>query len=199
MDGDGQRGGSAGPSPGPRLVDATLLDHLGDGICVLDGNWSFVLVNEVAARMVGGTPVGLVGRSIWDVLPGAAGSDLERQLRRALDHQEPVDVEVHLEALDRWFSVRAVPTPGGMTVDFQDSSARHAADRALGALLAQSRRRPRRHRRRSRATGLRPAGPRSTAGRAAGHRPPRRARARRPPPSGGEGIGRVDVGACSGD
>ena len=143
MDGDGQRGGSAGPSPGPRLVDATLLDHLGDGICVLDGNWSFVLVNEVAARMVGGTPVGLVGRSIWDVLPGAAGSDLERQLRRALDHQEPVDVEVHLEALDRWFSVRAVPTPGGMTVDFQDSSARHAADRALGALLAQSRRQQR--------------------------------------------------------
>lgn len=140
---DGDPDTSPPPQSRPQQVDVALLDRMRDGIFVLDRGWTYVFCNEAGAQMVGRTVDELIGCNIWEAFPEAVGSMFDRSYRQALDRQETVEFEAHFDPLGRWYTVRAFPSPDGLTINFQDSSARHAADRALEALLDQSRRQQR--------------------------------------------------------
>ncbi len=123
----------------PKL-DSSLFERIGDGIFVLDRLWTYVYVNAAGARLVGRSVDELVGRVVWEVFPEAVGSAFERNFRYAADNQELVEFEDYFPPLDRWYAIRVFPSADGLTIVLRDSSARHVADRALEALLAQSRR-----------------------------------------------------------
>lgn len=127
----------------PQLVDASLFDRVSDGILVVDREWVFVFLNEAGARMLGAAAADLLGRRVWDVVPDLAGTVFERNFRYALERQEVVEFDDFIARFGRFYTVRVFPSRDGLTVNLQDSSARHAADRALDVLLAQSRRQQR--------------------------------------------------------
>lgn len=122
---------------------ARLLDDLGrlaleatsDAVYLLDREWRFRYVNEVAARLLRRDD--LVGTVVWEEFPPAADSSIGRSFRRAVATGEPVDLEEHYEPLDTWFEIRAFPAEWGLAVFFRDVDDRRraAAERAAAAEL----------------------------------------------------------------
>ena len=70
----------------------------------------------------------LLGGVFWDLFPAAVDSTFESAYRGAVASGEPVEFEAHYpEPLDRWYEVRALPSPAGLSVYLHDVTARRQA------------------------------------------------------------------------
>ena len=112
-----------------------VLEAMPSAFFHLDRDWRFTYVNTEAHRLLGGIGVQLVGDVLWELFPDAVGSDFETYYRRALATGEPGEFEAYYPPpLDRWYEVRAWPTPDGLSVYFIDiTDRRHAQDAAADA------------------------------------------------------------------
>ncbi|WP_434522516.1 ATP-binding protein [Halorubrum sp. AS12] len=62
----------------------------------------------------------LVGTSIWDAFPNAAGTEFETAFERARETGEPTDARTYYEPADSWFEARIYPSASGVSVYFRD-------------------------------------------------------------------------------
>lgn len=125
---------------------AAILERITDAFFALDREWRFTYVNDEAERLLARRRDALLGRSVWAEFPEAVGSTFEREYRRAMVGGVTVDFEEFYPPLDRWFEVRAYPSPEGLSVFFRDVSAQRAtaerlaeSERRLRAALEESR------------------------------------------------------------
>ncbi len=118
---------AAVPSAGDGVA-AWILESITDAFMAFDREWRFTYVNDQSERIMSRTRGDLLGRVFWDEFPGAVGSTFEREYRRAVDGQVAVTFEDFYPPLDVWVEVRAYPSPGGLSVFYQDVSARKAAE-----------------------------------------------------------------------
>ena len=105
----------------PRASD--VLDRVSDLYLACDDEWRLTLVNARAAdylRMLGPERGDPVGRSVWDVIPGLAGSRFQAEAYRAMVEQAEVEFEGYFAPLKRWFSVRITPTAEGVIACARD-------------------------------------------------------------------------------
>jgi PAS domain S-box-containing protein len=111
---------------------AAILESITDGFIALDGDWSFTHVNAEAERINGLTRAEMVGKNQWEMFPATRGTVLEREWRRAVAEQVPVQFEFYYEPWDAWFQNKAYPTKdGGLSVFYQDITARKRSEEAL--------------------------------------------------------------------
>jgi two-component system sensor kinase FixL len=104
------------------------LESIGDGFFAVDAKWRFVYVNAPAERLMGMNREELLGKNFWDVFPATLGETLEREYRRAAAG-EATSFESFYGPWRRWFSNRCFPREGGgISVYFQDVTARRRAD-----------------------------------------------------------------------
>ena len=96
-----------------------VLDHLSDGICVLDAGWRFGYVNTRGARLLGRSPAELRGVSCWDVFPEAVGGPAHRAWQEARDTGRSVRVSER-HASGRLFEATAHPSGDDLVVVFRD-------------------------------------------------------------------------------
>ncbi len=122
-----------------RLTDT--LESITDGFFTLDKDWRFSYLNAEAERLLNRNRGELLGRVVWSEFPEAVGSSYQHHYERARSTGISVVFEEYYPPLDRWFSVRAFPTPEGIAVYFQDVTLhvrnRHAlleSERELRAL-----------------------------------------------------------------
>ena len=102
---------------------ATLLDSMGEGMVMLDGEFRVLQVNSKGLRMDGRNARQLVGLSYWDAWPGAVDTPLECALREALTSSEQRRLQHCYEWEDGrqlWFDIRVLPVPGGLAVLFRN-------------------------------------------------------------------------------
>jgi PAS domain S-box-containing protein len=111
-----------------------ILESIGDAFFALDHDWKFIFLNENAEPLLARTRAELLGKSIWDAFPEAAGSTFEQEYRRAVRDQVVAGFEEYFEPLDKWFQVRAYPWRRGLAVYFTDVSSRVRAERSFRAL-----------------------------------------------------------------
>ena len=90
-----------------------VLESMSSAFFQLDREWRFAYVNSEAERLLGSGRAHLVGTSIWEAFPAAAGSTFEEHYREAVASGEPVTFEAHYPPLDAWYEVRAWPSPRG--------------------------------------------------------------------------------------
>ena len=105
----------------PRASD--VLDRVSDLYLACDDEWRLTLVNARAAdylRMLGPDRGDPLGRSVWDVIPGLAGSRFQAEAYRAMVEQSEVEFEGYFVPLKRWFSVRITPTADGVIACARD-------------------------------------------------------------------------------
>jgi diguanylate cyclase (GGDEF)-like protein/PAS domain S-box-containing protein len=119
-------------------VEAEIFNRITDGILVLDRDWVCVFANDGGAAMLGKTREDLLGRDIWESFPEAKGSTFDTTYRRAFEIQEFVEFEEYYPPLDSWYAVRVFPSPAGVTLYFQNCSARHLSDDGLRQALESS-------------------------------------------------------------
>ena len=117
-----------------RLAEERLhstLESIGDAFVAFDRDWRYDYVNDQAERLIGMTREELIGRVLWEVLPGALGTPREISYRKAAEGVPQV-FEHYYEQWGRWFQVRCFPrTGGGITVYFVDLSERKRLESAL--------------------------------------------------------------------
>lgn len=119
---------------GGPLADDLLraLEHIGDGFYVVDSQWRIKFFNSRAERHFGMPRHEVLGRSLWEVFPMAVGSPFEQAFRRAMQLRQQVRVEsASVLSNGCWAEVEASPYEHGLSVQFQDVTARKRAEERL--------------------------------------------------------------------
>lgn len=108
-----------------------VLSSINECYFTVDHQWRITYVNPNAATYFREDPARLVGRTLWEVSPHVIGTELEKQLRVALEGHMPLHVErVSREYPGRWFQISCYPWPEGLSIFFSDITRRKAAELA---------------------------------------------------------------------
>jgi PAS domain S-box-containing protein len=113
---------------------AGILDRIADGFSAYDRDWRVTYMNRRAARLVARLredPQELIGRNVWEEFPDLVGSKPYEEYHRAMAEQTPVNFEFYYSPLESWLEVRAYPSRDGLSVFFQDVTARKRDEAAL--------------------------------------------------------------------
>jgi PAS domain S-box-containing protein len=112
----------------------TTLESITDGFCLIDKAWKFTFVNGQAERMLKRRRKDILGKTLWQEFPEAAGTCMERNYRAALEEQRTNRFEAFYQSLDKWFDVHVYPTEAGLAVYFQDITQRRLEQAQLRLL-----------------------------------------------------------------
>ncbi|HEY8463959.1 MAG TPA: PAS domain-containing protein [Bacillota bacterium] len=103
---------------------ATILESITDAFYTLDTEWRFTNLNKIAAAIWQKDKEQLIGKKLWNELPQLAGTELERQLHRAVQEQTVVHFEAFIPGINTWLEIHAYPDENGLTVYSRDISTR---------------------------------------------------------------------------
>lgn len=120
-----------------RLAD--LLETMTDGFLALDRELRISFVNAAAERMIERKRAELIGRPGLDVYPDARGTVVERECRQVLATGRPARFETYARNLRKHYEFRIFPSTDGLSISFNDATARVRATRALAASEARFR------------------------------------------------------------
>ena len=116
---------------GPEIDAADVLASISDAFFALDVEWRFTYVNDQAVSLLDRARADLLGKVVWQEFPEAVGSPFWDAYHRAVETREAVQFDAPYDPLGRYFSVRAFPFDGGLTVYFTDVSEARQTEAAL--------------------------------------------------------------------
>jgi PAS domain S-box-containing protein len=111
-----------------------ILDSLLEGFQVIDHEFRYLHLNEVAVRHSRSSRAALLGRTMMECYPGIENTEMFRALRRCLDERTSHIMEnefTYPDGSTAHFELRIEPVPQGICVLSLDVSERKAAERAL--------------------------------------------------------------------
>lgn len=116
-----------------RKLLVAILDGIGDCFYAVDSEWHITVFNRGAEQHFKLSRDEVVGRSLWDILPGGQDTEIGREFSAAMHGSSPVLLEAgSLVLQDRVIEGRLFPMPeGGLGVAFQDVTERNRAEIAL--------------------------------------------------------------------
>jgi PAS domain S-box-containing protein len=115
-----------------RRVDR-ILESISDSFLSLDASLQCTYANNAASRVFGMPRNELIGKSLLDIVPEARGTELEANLRQALDERISLSFQtkVPFAGADEWYEVRAFPFEGGVSVYIAVITDRKETERKL--------------------------------------------------------------------
>ncbi|MGN6185304.1 MAG: PAS domain S-box protein [Thermoanaerobaculia bacterium] len=114
-----------------RIEIESILESITDAFFAVDRNWCFTFVNRRAEQTLRHRRNEVIGKSVWEVFPGAAGTIFEREYRRAMEEQTTAAFEAFYEPFGIWVETRAYPSPERLSVYLRDITKRKHAEEAL--------------------------------------------------------------------
>jgi PAS domain S-box-containing protein len=111
-----------------------VLDKMLEGCTLFDFGWTFVYINEAAARYTSQEPADVVGRSMFEVYPGIEQLDVFARYRRCMEERIPQRFEEAFTTPDggtRWFELSVMPVPEGIFVLSLETTDRRHAEKEL--------------------------------------------------------------------
>jgi PAS domain S-box-containing protein len=123
--------GGQDPSAGS---DRRILDGLIEGCLVVGFDWRCLYANEAATKQAGRTQADLVGRTLFEVYPGAETSGFIVRYRRCMEERVPQHFEAEFTfpgAATKWFEVSVSPVPDGLFILSVDNTERRKAEEEL--------------------------------------------------------------------
>ncbi|MFG3022490.1 PAS domain-containing protein [Streptomyces sp. NPDC048254] len=126
--------GTAWDTTQPRMARdwvGRALRHMSDGFFAVDADWCITYVNVQAERFFS-TADKLLGQVLWEAVHGISAVGLEKRCRQAVADGTPTGFDIESPDTRRWYHMRLVPVPGGLTVYFTDVTEQrtHEAERA---------------------------------------------------------------------
>jgi PAS domain S-box-containing protein len=103
-----------------KFTSFQVLNHLEDGITLLDREWKYQFLNDSSLTLKYKTREEVIGHLIWDVHPELIGSPFETLLRNAMASNEKSEFEEYFEPFDVWLQVRIFPSEEGLTLFYTD-------------------------------------------------------------------------------
>jgi PAS domain S-box-containing protein len=117
-----------------RLVD--LLDAMRDGFIALDYDWRVTYFNREASVLLQQHPAEVLGRIIWDALPGLRESILRTELEAAMRGHVAAHFDVQYASRGLWLEVDAYPAEEEFAIFFRDITQRRRAAEVSARLAA---------------------------------------------------------------
>ena len=108
-----------------------VFERIDDAFYAVDDEFRFVYVNERAEELLQHSEEELLGETLWEVFPEAAGTDAWESFHTALETQEPTDYELYFEPLDFWVEANVYPSETGVSVYFRDVTEQKKREQAL--------------------------------------------------------------------
>ena len=108
-----------------------VLESISDAFVALDENWRFTYINDQALRLMDKTCDELLGRTVEEGFPGIGALIFEENWRQMTRQGEPIKRETYYAPWKIWLEIHAYPSEEGLSIYFQDISARRAAQLAL--------------------------------------------------------------------
>ncbi|MDZ4871467.1 MAG: Sensor histidine kinase RcsC [Chroococcidiopsis cubana SAG 39.79] len=109
----------------------SILESITDAFFALDGEWRFTYLNDRAEQLLQRSRDRLLGQSIWQEFPEAVNSNFYQKYCQARAQQVSVEFEEFYPPLQTWFAVHAYPTKEGLSIYFNDITARKSAEQKL--------------------------------------------------------------------
>ncbi|HEU4699409.1 MAG TPA: PAS domain S-box protein [Gemmatimonadales bacterium] len=110
---------------------AAILDGVGEIFIATDPEWRFTFLNEKAESYLGAiglTRADVLGRVVWEVLPGLDRSAVYGEAMRVAREGGSAEVEEYYPAFDRWFVARVARTREGFASYTRDVTVRKRAE-----------------------------------------------------------------------
>lgn len=104
-----------------------IIRHMVAGFLVLDARWVVRVANPRASTLLRSPGHQLVGKTIWECMPGLAGSEGERELRRLPGGRVERRFEFFSPSLYNWFEMWGVPAGDEVYVYLTDVTDRARA------------------------------------------------------------------------
>jgi PAS domain S-box-containing protein len=96
---------------------SVILESISDSFLTLDKEWRFTDVNQRALQYMEKPAQDVLGKIIWEVFPGIAGTPLETFCREAMATRQPMTfINPSTVATGRIFELRAYPANDGLAV-----------------------------------------------------------------------------------
>lgn len=111
---------------------AEILERMSEGFYAIDGTWRIRYVNRSAEGFWQRPRADLVGRSMFDLFPGFAGSPAHAAHVQAISEQAPLQAEVISTATRLPVELNLYPDGDGLAVFFYDISRRVDLEERLG-------------------------------------------------------------------
>ncbi len=113
----------------------SILESIGDAFIAMDAEFRLMYVNAEAERVLGRKRDEMLGRTLWLLFPGAAGTSVEQEYRRCIQDRVAVELQYLYAPWSRWFEIRAYPrTDAGITLYFRDITGRRRVEEQVAAL-----------------------------------------------------------------
>ncbi|WP_165390745.1 sensor domain-containing protein [Pseudoduganella lutea] len=109
----------------------TLIESINDGFFSVNTDWEIVYANNRAADFVGVDRDAAIGKVVWDLAKGLAGSVAGEHLRTAMARRESISFEAFYEPVGAWISERIYAHEDGLSVFFHDISERVAREQQI--------------------------------------------------------------------
>ncbi|HEX8777458.1 MAG TPA: EAL domain-containing protein, partial [Rhodanobacter sp.] len=102
-----------------------------DAYVALDRSWRYTYLNAQACALLGRHAEELIGKHIWTEFPESADPSFRQACEQAMAEQRPQTIEAWYAPHERWFENHIYPSADGLTIYFQDVTARKQAEQQL--------------------------------------------------------------------
>jgi PAS domain S-box-containing protein len=109
----------------------SVLASVADVHILFDRDWRYLYVNEAAICAIQRPREEILGRTLWELYPDIADTEVGRQYHRTMDDRVQVAFEFHYETRDTWWENRFYPAPEGLAVFANDITDRKRSEEAL--------------------------------------------------------------------
>lgn len=97
-----------------------LAELLSEGILFLDYGWRITYANQAAREISRVKPEYLNSRSLWELYPEAAGTEIERIYRSVMEQRTPQHTEFFYAPHNHWVEVEVFPIESGIGLHYRD-------------------------------------------------------------------------------
>jgi PAS domain S-box-containing protein len=105
-----------------------IIESINDYIFSLDKYWNFIYVNENFAEDIGFKSSKLIGKNIWKTVNKLAGTELEKEFRKAMDEREIRQFEWKTLYIESYREFSLYPSAEGITVYGKNITKRKKAE-----------------------------------------------------------------------
>jgi PAS domain S-box-containing protein len=107
-----------------------ILDRVSDGVISVDAAWRYTYANRRAGEILGVDAAALVGRYLWDQFPEGPEQPFYDACSQAATTRATIHTAAYHAELDLWFEHHVYPAASGLSIVFQDITARRSAEDA---------------------------------------------------------------------
>ncbi len=108
-----------------------VANKITDGFYMLNTNWEFIFMNQVAEDVLGKKQEELLYKTLWQEFPNIITHKMGDFYRKAVEDQKTQSFEIYHARLQQHYEILAYPSEEGLAVFFKNITERHWVEKQL--------------------------------------------------------------------